>query len=393
MYPTISHLLFDLFGINIPLPIQTFGFWVAIAFIFASWIISNELKRKEKEGFLSSTKVNEIIGESLTTSEIISSLLTGFFIGFKFIEALFHYTDLVNNPQDFILSTRGNLLGGILIAAISFYLKWTENNKTKLATPKTIEKIVHPFELVGNMTMIAAVSGIIGAKIFHNLENMDSFLADPIGQLISFSGLTFYGGLIAGAVSVIWYANKYKINTKHLIDSAAPGLMLAYGVGRIGCQISGDGDWGIDNLAPKPEWMSFLPDWMWSYTFPHNVIRDTGLDYHIPPNISDCIGTIWDPYCYQLVNPVWPTAFYEVIMSLAIFGILWAMRKRIKVPGTLFFIYLAFNGVERFFIEKIRINTEYNILGGITQAEIISFCLVLTGIIGTAYLYKNKKGV
>lgn len=382
MYPTISHLLFDLFGINIPLPIQTFGFWVAIAFIFASWIISNELKRKEKEGFLSSTKVNEIIGESLTTSEIISSLLTGFFIGFKFIEALFHYTDLVNNPQDFILSTRGNLLGGILIAAISFYLKWTENNKTKLANPKTIEKIVHPFELVGNMTMIAAVSGIIGAKIFHNLENMDAFLADPIGQLISFSGLTFYGGLIAGAVSVIWYANKYKINTKHLIDSAAPGLMLAYGVGRIGCQMSGDGDWGIDNLAPKPEWMSFLPDWMWSYTFPHNVINAG-----VP--IEGCTGN----FCMELANPVWPTAFYEVIMSLAIFGILWAMRKHIKVPGALFFIYLAFNGVERFFIEKIRINTEYNILGGITQAEIISFSLILTAIIGVTYLYKSKKAV
>ena len=382
MYPTISHLLFDLFGINIPLPIQTFGFWVAIAFIFASWIISNELKRKEKEGFLSSTKVNEIIGESLTTSEIISSLLTGFFIGFKFIEALFHYTDLVNNPQDFILSTRGNLLGGILIAAISFYLKWTENNKTKLATPKTIEKIVHPFELVGNMTMIAAVSGIIGAKIFHNLENMDAFLADPIGQLISFSGLTFYGGLIAGAVSVIWYANKYKINTKHLIDSAAPGLMLAYGVGRIGCQMSGDGDWGIDNLAPKPEWMSFLPDWMWSYTFPHNVINAG-----VP--IEGCTGN----FCMELANPVWPTAFYEVIMSLAIFGILWAMRKHIKVPGALFFIYLAFNGVERFFIEKIRINTEYNILGGITQAEIISFSLILTAIIGVTYLYASKKAI
>ena len=382
MYPTISHLLFDLFGINIPLPIQTFGFWVAIAFIFASWIISNELKRKEKEGFLSSTKVNEIIGESLTTSEIISSLLTGFFIGFKFIEALFHYTDLVNNPQDFILSTRGNLLGGILIASISFYLKWTENNKTKLATPKTIEKIVHPFELVGNMTMIAAVSGIIGAKIFHNLENMDAFLADPIGQLISFSGLTFYGGLIAGAVSVIWYANKYKINTKHLIDSAAPGLMLAYGVGRIGCQMSGDGDWGIDNLAPKPEWMSFLPDWMWSYTFPHNVINAG-----VP--IEGCTGK----FCMELANPVWPTAFYEVIMSLAIFGILWAMRKHIKVPGALFFIYLAFNGVERFFIEKIRINTEYNILGGITQAEIISFSLILTAIIGVTYLYKSKKAI
>ena len=230
--------------------------------------------------------------------------------------------------------------------------------------------------------MIAAVSGIIGAKIFHNLENMDAFLADPIGQLISFSGLTFYGGLIAGAVSVIWYANKYKINTKHLIDSAAPGLMLAYGVGRIGCQMSGDGDWGIDNLAPKPEWMSFLPDWMWSYTFPHNVINAG-----VP--IEGCTGN----FCMELANPVWPTAFYEVIMSLAIFGILWAMRKHIKVPGALFFIYLAFNGVERFFIEKIRINTEYNILGGITQAEIISFSLILTAIIGITYLYKSKKAV
>ena len=380
MYPTISHLIYDLFGVNIPLPIQTFGFWVAIAFIAASWVISSELKRKEKEGFLSTSKIKEQIGLSLTPNEIISSIITGFIIGFKGIEALFNYADLVNSPQDFMLSTRGHLLGGIIIAAISYYLKWRENKAQKLSTPKTIEKTIHPYELVGNMTMIAAVSGIIGAKIFHNLENMDVFLADPVGQLLSFSGLTFYGGLIAGSISVLWYAKKYNINTKYLIDSAAPGLMLAYGVGRIGCQMSGDGDWGINNLAPKPEWMSFLPDWMWSYTFPHNVINAG-----IP--IEGCTGK----FCMELTNPVWPTAFYEVVMSLAIFGILWAMRKHIKVPGALFFIYLAFNGVERFFIEKIRINTEYNILGGITQAEIISFCLVLTGVIGTTYLYKNKK--
>ncbi len=382
MYPTISHLIYDLFGVNIPLPIQTFGFWVAIAFIAASWVISSELKRKEKEGFLSTSTIKEQIGLSLTPNKIISSIITGFIIGFKGIEALFNYADLVNNPQDFILSTRGHLLGGIIIAAISYYLKWRENKAQKLSTPKTIERTIHPYELVGNMTMIAAVSGIIGAKIFHNLENMDIFLADPVGQLLSFSGLTFYGGLIAGAISVLWYAEKYNINSKYLIDSAAPGLMLAYGVGRIGCQMSGDGDWGIDNLAPKPEWMSFLPDWMWSYTFPHNVINSG-----IP--IEGCAGN----FCMELANPVWPTAFYEVVMSLAIFGLLWAMRKHIKVPGALFFIYLAFNGVERFFIEKIRINTEYNILGGITQAEIISFCLVLTGIIGATYLYKNKKSV
>ena len=380
MYPTISHLIYDLFGVNIPLPIQTFGFWVAISFLAAAWVITLELKRKESEGFLSAVKVKEIIGKKLSAQEIISSVLVGFGIGFKGVEALFHYSDLVANPQDFILSTRGNLLGGLLIAGIAFYLKWKENQKTILAIPKEIEKTVHPFELVGNITMIAAISGIIGAKIFHNLENFDTFLADPIGQLISFSGLTFYGGLIAGAISVIWYAKKYQINIKHLIDSAAPALMLAYGVGRIGCQMSGDGDWGIDNLAPKPEWMSFLPDWMWSYNFPHNVINAG-----IP--IEGCTGN----FCMQLANPVWPTAFYEVLMSITIFGILWAMRKHIKVPGALFFIYLAFNGIERFFIEKVRINTEYNILGGITQAEIISFCLVLIGIIGTTYLYKTRK--
>ena len=384
MYPTISHLLNDLFGINIPLPIQTFGFWVAIAFVAASYVVTKELKRKENEGHLNPTTSKVIIGKKLTITEIFSSLITGFFIGFKLIEAVFHYTDLVANPQDFILSTRGNWMGGIFIAALSVYLKWTANQKTKLDTPKEIEKTVHPYELVGNMTMIAAVSGIIGAKVFHNLENMGAFLADPIGQLMAFSGLTFYGGLIAGAASVIWYTKKYKINTLHLIDATGPALMLAYGVGRIGCQLSGDGDWGVKNLATKPDWMSFFPDWMWSYNFPHNVIHSG-----IP--MEDCGAKFWEPYCYQLANPVWPTAFYEVVMCLLIFSFLWAIRKRIHIPGVLFCIYLAMNGVERFFIEKIRVNTEYNIFGGITQAEIISFCFVLIGLLGCLFLYKNNK--
>ena len=384
MYPTISHLLFDLFGVKIPLPIQTFGFWVAIAFLVAAWLITMEFKRKEKEGSLSPTVIKVITGKNLSITEIFSSIVIGFLIGFKGIEAILHYTDLVASPQDFIVSSRGNMMGGILIAVISIYLKWKENNKTKLDTPKEIEKTIHPYQLVGNITMIAAVSGIIGAKLFHNLENIGEFIADPVGQLMAFSGLTFYGGLIAGAISVIWYARKYKINILQLIDATAPSLMIAYGVGRIGCMMSGDGDWGITNLTPKPEWMSFLPDWMWSYTFPHNVIRSG-----IP--MEDCGAEFWQPYCYELANPVWPTAFYEVVMATLIFTILWSIRKRITIPGTLFCIYLALNGVERFWIEKVRVNTEYNILGGITQAEIISFCLIIIGLLGYIILYKNNK--
>ena len=384
MYPTISHLIFDLFGVQIPLPIQTFGFFVALAFLTASWLLLLELKRKEKKGIIASTIVKQLIGQGITKSDILSSLISGFLIGFKGVEAVFNYGDLVANPQTFILSSKGHLLGGIIIAALFVFLKYKEKSKTKLDSPKWIEKKVHPYELVGNMTIIAAIAGIIGAKLFHNLENIGDFIADPIGQLLAFSGLTFYGGLVGGAAGVIWYGKKYGIKPLTLADATAPGLMLAYGIGRIGCQVSGDGDWGIPNIAAKPDWLSFLPDWMWSYNFPHNVINAG-----IP--MQDCGEKFWYPYCYELAQPVFPTAFYETILATIIFTILWTIRKRINIAGVLFCTYLTLNGIERFFIEKIRVNTKYDILDGITQAEIISFCLILIGVLGCFYLFRNAK--
>ena len=270
-----------------------------------------------------------------------------------------------------------------------------ENKKQRLENPKEEEKIVHPYQLTGNMILIAAISGILGAKIFHNLENIDDFLADPIGQLFAFSGLTFYGGLISGALAVIVYARKHKIEIKHLIDSFSPALILAYGIGRIGCHMSGDGDWGIENLKSKPEWLSIFPDWIWSYNYPNNVLTYNKYQESVlngkMTEISDCAGTFFDPYCYQLTNPVFPTPIYEFIMSLLIFAFLWKIRKKINIPGCLFFIYLIFNGLERFFIEKIRVNNEYSFLGGVTQAEIISVILITLGIAGIFFVYFNNK--
>lgn len=383
MYPNISYLLNDLFGINIPLPIQTFGFFVAIAFLLSSWTLSLELKRKEKEGLINSTKRKKIIGKKVNPQELIVQGIVGFLVGYKLLYAGLNYSDFVNNPQGMILSTEGHFLGGLLGAFINAYMKYREVKKEELDTPKTITETVHPFQLVGNITMIAAVSGIIGAKLFHNLENIDEFLADPIGQLLSFSGLTFYGGLICGAVAVIYYAKKYGIHYKIISDAAAPGLMLAYGIGRMGCHFSGDGDWGINNLAPKPEWMSFLPDWTWAYTYPNNVINAG-----VP--IEGCIGN----YCNELMYPVYPTPLYEIVIALGLFAFLWSIRKRISVPGVLFGIYMIVNGLERFFIEKIRINTNYIIFGKeITQAEIISFALIITGLIIVFRLLKGQRKV
>ena len=374
MYPTVSEFLKSI-GIDLKLPIQTFGFFVALAFAVAAFLLGKELKRKQSEGLIQPQTRKRTVGAPADPMEYVYNAIGGFFIGYKLVYLISNYALFADNPQSMLLSFDGSFLGGILGAAILAYWKYFEVKKSLLPQPKVIEEKVNAEDHLGNIIMLGVVGGILGAKLFHNLENPAEFFADPIGALFSFSGLTFYGGLIVAAILIIRYGRKNGINAWHLCDAAAPALMISYGVGRLGCQLSGDGDWGIVNTAPKPGWISGLPDWMWSFKFPHNVNNEG-----IP--ITGCVGR----WCHELPEPVFPTSFYEFLMAAVLFAVLWGIRKRIQVPGLLFSIYLIMNGAERFLIEQIRVNSLYT-FGSfqVTQAQIISSLLIIIGIFGVRY--------
>ncbi len=379
MYPTISDLLLDLFGLNFPLPIQTFGFFMAMSFAAAYWFTNQELLRKEQAGKLLVQHKLVTINKPIELTDYLLNMGIYALIGFKLLEMILDYNALVENPQVFILSSKGNWFGAIIGLAIGYFEKHREAQKLKGKTATQINQTIQAHEHMGNILGLAAIGGIFGAKLFHNLENIDELMANPIDSLFSFSGLTFYGGLIVAAVLILRYTTKNGIAWYHMVDAAAVGLMMAYGIGRVGCHLSGDGDWGIVNLAAKPEALGFLPDWFWAYQYPHNVINE-GV------NIPNCIGN----HCYMLPNPVFPTPLYEALISIIVALILWMVRKQFKLAGQLFFTYLICNGLERFLIEKIRVNNAYHLLGHpVTQAEIISFSLIIAGIIGLWWV-KNK---
>ena len=370
MYPTLYDFLLDIFGDSIEFlsflkVVNSFGFFVAISFIISSWILGKELKRKEREGKLSSLKVKEIVGEKLKPSQLIASGVMGFVFGYKLLGVVFAiYTEDKLNTQEYLLSGQGNVLAGLAVAAYMMYTKYKEVKKAELPEPKEVTKEMHPYQLVGNITMLAAVFGLIGAKIFHHLENFEDFLKNPSQILDPFSGLTYYGGLLMASVAILVFLKRKGVKLIPVLDSAGPTLIAAYGMGRMGCQVSGDGDWGISNLAAKPNWLSWAPDWVWAYYYPNNVIgADPGL--------------------------VFPTPFYEILMMGFVFLILWNIRKKITIPGVMFGLYLVFNGLERFLIEKIRVNT--HVWGTITQAEIISSVLMLAGVVMIVVMFKKNK--
>jgi phosphatidylglycerol:prolipoprotein diacylglycerol transferase len=382
MYPGISDLLNDLFGTHFASSFPpSFGTLVAISFLLGAWTLMKELKRKEQRGLLIPVHRKIMVGEKAKPSELFWNGLFGFLLGFKIVYAFLNSDTFFGDPQKTILSTHGNVPAGLITGLFFVWLKYREKEKLKKSVPELTDTTIHPYELISEITMAAAIGGLLGAKIFHLLEYWDDFIADPAGMFFSGSGLTMYGGLIVGAIAVLWYGRKNNIPPLVLCDASAPGLMLAYGVGRLGCQIAGDGDWGIVNTVPKPSLMGFLPDWFWSYTYPHNVVNEG-----IP--IDGCIGH----HCNQLAEGVFPTPLYESISCILLFFLLWSMRKKINVPGILFSWYLLFNGIERFLIESIRINSKYHLAGiAFSQAQLISFLMIIGSVIGLFYFRSKKK--
>ncbi|MBK6826301.1 MAG: prolipoprotein diacylglyceryl transferase [Chitinophagaceae bacterium] len=382
MYPNLYYAFRDLFGVEIEglRVVNTFGFFVAIAFIVSALVLANELKRKSKQGLLHPTEMQIMVGEPATIWELALNFLLGFLLGYKILAMFLLKRSATEDPQAFIFSTLGSWPAGIFLGLLFAGLKWWDKNKFKLDKPEKRTVRIWPHDRVGEITILALIFGLLGAKLFDIFENWSGFLQDPKSYLFSPSGLTMYGGLICAALAIWIYAKKYKIGFWHLNDSAAPALMIGYSIGRIGCQVAGDGDWGIrSDLAQKP---GFLPDWMWSYRFPHNV-NESGIPI---PGCTDL------KYCNQLEFGVYPTPLYEVIACFIIFLILWSLRKKLKTPGTIFALYLIFNGLERFLVEKIRVNNKMSFLGfNPTQAEVISSLLFLSGIGIWIYLTQKAK--
>jgi phosphatidylglycerol:prolipoprotein diacylglycerol transferase len=276
--------------------------------------------------------------------------------------------------------------------------------------------MVWPHQRISEIVMIAALGGLAGAKIFNAFETWDDFIRDPVGSLFSRSGLTFYGGFIVATAVFYYYARKHKIRFAHLCDAAAPAIMLAYGIGRLGCQLAGDGDWGIYNsayvtsadgslsrvpkaegaaevayyshqyrfdsthkYAPAPSW---APDWLWAQNYPRNVGNE-GI------KLAECPHP---DYCSVLPVAVFPTPIYEAIVCVGLFFFLWGIRHRLRRSWQMFSIYLIVNGLERFLVEQIRVNYKYD-WGFMhpTQAEIIAVGLMLFGAGLLAYSRRKQQ--
>ena len=199
-------------------------------------------------------------------------------------------------------------------------------------------------EVASACVVWAAVGGIVGARLWLVLDAWSAFVRAPVSFLLTGGGFVWYGGLLGGALAVTMLFRREGIPWLRGADAVAPGIVLGQAIGRIGCQVAGDGDWGRETTLP------------WGMAYPHAVV---GWDK--PPGVY-----------------VHPTPVYECLAYLAIFAVLWRMRREPAADGTIFSTYLVLSGLARFLVEFVRINPP--VVLGLTQAQLTSLLLVAVGV-------------
>jgi phosphatidylglycerol:prolipoprotein diacylglycerol transferase len=186
---------------------------------------------------------------------------------------------------------------------------------------------------------------------FGDPEEWSNFLRSPWDFIFSGAGFTWYGGMLGGALAVTWVVRRKGIPWLRAADISAPALAIAYGIGRIGCHVAGDGDWGTVTDVPwAVAYTNAIIGWVHPYT---------GMPY--PAGVK-----------------VHPTSIYEFIQSILIFAVLWPLRKKSYPDGTIFWLYLILSGVARFVVEFWRVNPAVGL--GMTEAQWFSGILLALGL-------------
>ncbi len=258
---------------------------------------------------------------------------------------------------------------------------------------KEFKRLKMNVNYANEMVILALMFGIVGAKILYLIENFSDFLKSPFDMIFSAGGLTWYGGFILAFLVLLLYVKRKKLSLFKVLDATSPALALGYGIGRIGCHLSGDGDYGIPTSLPwgtiyangtlKPtyalrSYFERFPELAEKYNYWSLSSKVIG---------EDKFGVITE---FDTFIKLHPTPVYEFILMLIIFEILWIYRKRIKYSGELFGLYLIFSSIERFSIEFIRLNSP--LLFGFTEAQLISILLLISGVVFLVKLKKDKAG-
>src|SRR5271165_5546978 len=205
---------------------------------------------------------------------------------------------------------------------------------------RRLREMDKPVDWAYEITFAALLGGVVGARAYYVIENYDQVKHDFFKSLFSGSGLVWYGGAIGGAIGVVLWMRWRHVLELRMFDMCATALALGYAIGRIGCQVSGDGDYGIRSSLP------------WAMGYPHGTVPT-------PPGVR-----------------VQPTPIYETVTMCLLAYVLWSLRDRVR-PGVVFALYLLLSGLERFLVEFIRRNNE--VFAGLTAPQLESVALILIG--------------